>query len=515
MSGFDTTPKPAFLRAMQAQTWSVSGAIAELVDNGFGSGRGNAKRVHITHDPKRRTISVLDNGRGMEAIGRLFQLGNTIGRSPGDIGVYGSGGTMAVLWLARRVEVWTLADGMVSHDSVDWTKTIKADEFPAISDEWTTATVRNTPSELLDARHGTLIHLHLAPERRFVPSNARRDLAATYAPALRQGRELLWTTSGTQGETSTLGDLVLMPDDPARTTLFDVVVEVDGQHLTVQGTVGIVEGLGLSKSKIAVGYGHRVIVKTRDCFVSPDRSEKYVGAGIAGWLDLGEGWQPYLSTTKDGINDRRAWDALMEHVFGKIRPLLKQVDTDEIRVEFDNLALNLEKALDGLSKVRVHVARTEEEGEGILGTGYSPGPNPREKVQHSEVERSENPEDPEAGAPSAAQIIITRQNDAGMEQELCQAELLGGGDISVCVNEDHPAIQEALRSEPTNRLMLNMAATREIAAEIASKPEIKRRLFSRSVLTVLDDKDEVGQARHIHRLLMDNVRGRPTEEAAS
>lgn len=64
MTGFDTTPNPAFLRAMQNQKWTVAGAIAELIDNSLGSGRGNARRVQITHDPRHRCITVLDDGQG-------------------------------------------------------------------------------------------------------------------------------------------------------------------------------------------------------------------------------------------------------------------------------------------------------------------------------------------------------------------------------------------------------------------------------------------------------------------
>ena len=106
---FDTTPRPSMLRGMQAQKWSVAGALSELVDNSFGPGRGNAAKVVITYSPKARTITVLDNGQGMEAIGRLFQLGSAPVRAPGDIGNYGFGGSFAVLWLARQVNIWTLA----------------------------------------------------------------------------------------------------------------------------------------------------------------------------------------------------------------------------------------------------------------------------------------------------------------------------------------------------------------------------------------------------------------------
>jgi len=141
---FDTTPKPAFLLAMRNQRWTVQGALSELVDNGFGPGRGNAKRVDIIHDTTNRVITVLDDGQGMESIGRLFQLGNTIGRCPGDIGLYGSGGTMAILWLASVVDVWSLKSGVVSHDSVDWLEQINRDTYPEISEDWETATPANT-----------------------------------------------------------------------------------------------------------------------------------------------------------------------------------------------------------------------------------------------------------------------------------------------------------------------------------------------------------------------------------
>ena len=66
MAKFITTPKPAFLLAMRNQRWTVSGALSELVDNGFGPGRGNASRVDIIHDKTNGVLIVIDNGQGME-----------------------------------------------------------------------------------------------------------------------------------------------------------------------------------------------------------------------------------------------------------------------------------------------------------------------------------------------------------------------------------------------------------------------------------------------------------------
>src|SRR5260370_12400476 len=101
---FDCTPKPAFLLAVRNQDWTAAGAISELVDNSFGPGRGNANFVQITYDINHRTLVVRDDGQGMEAVGRLFQLGNTIGRVAGDIGIYGKGGTLSSIVLGPHDE---------------------------------------------------------------------------------------------------------------------------------------------------------------------------------------------------------------------------------------------------------------------------------------------------------------------------------------------------------------------------------------------------------------------------
>jgi hypothetical protein len=116
----------------------MAGALSEIVDNSFGPARGNAHSVKIVYDAKARTLSVLDDGLGMDAIGRLFRHGDTIGRAVGDIGFYGAGGTKAILWLSDQVSIWTLRDGMVQSDSVQWAKWIKAESFDelGVSDVW-------------------------------------------------------------------------------------------------------------------------------------------------------------------------------------------------------------------------------------------------------------------------------------------------------------------------------------------------------------------------------------------
>jgi hypothetical protein len=187
---FNVTPKPAGLRSVQNENWNMAGALSELLDNSFGPARGNANSVKVFYDAKARIISVLDDGRGMDAIGRLFQHGNTIGRAIGDIGFYGAGGTKAILWMASDIQIWTLRDGMVQHDSVEWKKWMAAQSFAelGVRDDWKRATSFNTPVELLVCGHGTLITLHLSPRRRFHVHHVIAQLSKTYSTGLRRGK---------------------------------------------------------------------------------------------------------------------------------------------------------------------------------------------------------------------------------------------------------------------------------------------------------------------------------------
>jgi hypothetical protein len=511
MAGFDTTPKPAFLLAMQNQRWTVSGALAELVDNGFGSGRGNADIVEIIHDIKTRTISVLDNGRGMEAVGRLFQLGNTIGRAPGDIGMYGSGGTMAILWLAHNVEVWTLSEeGMVSFDIVDWAEEMRAERFPVVSDRWHRSTAANTPAELRAHRHGTLIKLHLMRERSVTASNVKRDLAKLYAPGLRMGKQLLWTSPGLRhGGTDALEDPLLLPDDDEHLVHIDLTVDLgNGDVLPITGMIGVIEDLPQSQSVVTVGYGSRVITTTRDCYSRSDGTERYSGVGVAGWLDLGEGWQPYLATTKDVMNDRPAWDMLMDYIFQMIRPLLQMVDEDKLYLELQDIAFMLEARLAGMAQIDVPAAARPERPE---PTGRTRGP--KEETDESEREPKlpgldEDGDRADRNTPAATRIKLTPLDDASMEGLLMKAAASREGEaIDVFINKDHQLIKTAMIQKPVNREVLNLGVATAISGVIADDEAIMAKIFRRSgVLRQLEAREGRQREGLILRMLVDRTK---------
>lgn len=483
--GFDTTPDPIFLQGLQNQKWSISGALSELIDNSFGRIRGDADYVHITHNTTQRTLTVMDNGKGMEHVGFLFKLGLTAGRSIDDIGKYGFGGTMAMLWLPDRVEIWTLRDGMVNSDSVDWTEQLASKAYPQISTEWRKATARNTPAELRKAGHGTLIKFHLKKERRFHGSNVRRDLAHNYSPGLRKGKRIVWTTEGKGGQTEDLKPEGVLPTGKG-VKRFNIIVQVpDGRELGVRGIVGTVPDLPYKNSNIAVGYGSRVLRETKDCFTSPNGRKRYSGLGITGWLDLGEGWQDLFSTQKDDINDAPAWELLMGHVFQQIEPLLQSAEDEKRNLILDDLRIGIESALNG----RGLATFTGGRGKGSSSARKSRrGPSTGEQKARAGV----------------TTIEIIQQGDKEMDGALCSAEVSSANSLSAIVNQDHELVQDAMNKD--NRTFLNALVLREVAAAIAPHSSIVRKAFPASIADQLERHDDTQRAQVITRLLVDRAR---------
>src|SRR5215831_1043028 len=266
---FNVTPKPTGLRSVQNENWNMAGALSELLDNSFGPARGNASSVKIFHDPKARIVSVLDDGRGTDAIGRLFQHGNTIGRAIGDIGLYGAGGTKAILWMASHVQIWTLRDGMVQHDSVEWKEWMEAESFAelGVSDDWKRATLANTPEELLVCGHGTFIKLHLPPRRRFHVHHVIAQLSRTYSTGFRRGKRITWVDVRRNDvlQERLLTDPFRQPSEKSKTVNFDIVVEYGDKHLPVSGRVYYDDTTPASESNIQIGYGFRIIRTAKEC----------------------------------------------------------------------------------------------------------------------------------------------------------------------------------------------------------------------------------------------------------
>jgi hypothetical protein len=414
---------------------------------------------------------------------------------------------MALLWLADRVDIWTLKrNGRMQADSVNWKAEIAAERFPVVSGEWKPASLTNTPEELLNVEHGTLIEVHLRPQRRITAQNVRRDLGRLYAPAERLGKRLMWTTVGRNGKSTELvSDPLELPDEEDKYVRLSFTAELpNGDLLPVEGVIGLVDGLPQSASTVAVGYGCRVIDRTRDCFSNYDGTARYSGVGITGWLDLGDGWQPYLATTKDAMDDEMAWYALMDLVFNRIRHLLEMAEEDKLSIELDDIAMMLEQALDG--SVRAEVPRAGKRSASTT-TANGPGPTPGEdKEEGPKPDPTDDPgDDSLEEEESRARLQIIQLSDAEMEGDLCRADV-GRKLIEVFVNREHDVVKTALVSKPVNRMALNLMVVYAIAAQMADNRAIAELAFPVAIqkrLQMLTGRPAEG---FLVRTMMDRIR---------
>lgn len=495
----DMTPDPRFLRGLQNQRWTAAGAISELVDNAFGEGRGNASDVSIVWDATNRVLQVLDSGQGMTPdASSLFQLGNTIGRVVGDIGEFGSGGTMALIWLGQKASVWTLRDGKVSSGSVDWDECIRKRTWPQVDTLWYPATATNCPTALLEREHGTLIRLEVPRKRSLNTSHIRRDLARNYGPALRHGRRLSWKSvgRGAVAEESTLHDELLTIPDPLP---LSVGLEVGGEILTATGQAGIIRGLTLSKSAIAVCFGPRVLTFTKDCFRSPDGSESFSGIGVTGFIDLQHGWQPFLSTTKTAIDDSRVEAALMSSLYEQLKPILEEVDRENQMLILDDLALELQQMFDGKLKVEVdHGGVLDPDRPGTERVGTKRSGEPAVTMPSEPASRKDD---------GAVQLALTRLDEKNMEGLLCRIEIRGESHLEGFINEDHEFVQAAIAERPPNRRALHKMVVDAVAtAVLTERPQLLTRMFPKPVIEEFESRDVRYRHGFLVRLLIDRVR---------
>jgi hypothetical protein len=386
-------------------------------------------------------------------------------------------------------------------------------------------TLSNTPGELFVLGQGTLIKLHLPTTRRVHVHNIVSQLAKTYSTGLRRGKRITWVDVRRNEvlEERPLSDPFRAPSENSKTIHFDIVIEYGDEHLPVSGRVYYDETTPASESNIQIGYGFRIIRSARECYQSPDGEEKYVGTGVSGWLDLGENWQPYLATTKDAFNDAPLFEVLMGHVFERIKPLLKEAEDKTFDVLFEDLNINLERALNGLGQIETEAAIKLHRVKPKPNPFPNPDPDsePRPVLDMELIRPVPEPDGTnKTNGPALARTIIVPTNDVQMEGQLCRAQIEKAGDgVMILVNKDHHAVQEALKQKPINRLALLLMIVAEISEAICAldnSAAFIRKMFSRSVATSLNDLPPRDRARKMARLLIDRARGRghPVAEAA-
>jgi hypothetical protein len=485
---YDITPDAkSLIRALQNEAWSVSKALAELVDNSFGLGIGDATFVRIEYDRRSRLLTVLDDGKGMERAGLLFRIGGHIG-NVGNISEYGFGGTKALISLGRRVVVNSLHDGKSARVSLDWSK---VRSFPyTVADEWSEPTSRNTKEELLEQGHGTFIAMALPMKRRLHMGNIRRDLAEEFAPGLRRGLRIEIVVDG---QTEVLSAPVLPKPD----VMLDVTFEHEGIQLAAQGQASYLPSVSSTQSGISVGFYARQILKTKEPFRL--NGEGADGTGIIGYIELADGWQKFLTATKQGIDDDEARAKLFAALEEQLRPLLEKAQKQRDVVLFRELEVELKSLLDPgrdpslddpLSEDGQLVADPDGT-EMVHGNGKHPG------------EGTGVPASRHAGWVGNVQIVPLPR--AAMDDEFAHAERRGDA-LIVQVDEEHPHVRKMRQAEPPEaKFALMREVVNNIAGLIARDADLQAHIFTRAQREDIEARHPERQVGRVVRMLSDRM----------
>jgi hypothetical protein len=485
----DITPTIELITAIKNQEWEVRGAISELVDNAFGEGRGDASQVVIHWYPKSRELWVLDNGGGMEnGVTDLFHFGKTAGRSQGDIGKYGWGGTRAIVWLADEVQVTTLRRGKVQTATVEW-RNVKDWSIPVR--DWEPASAMNTPTQLLDRKHGTVIILKISRTRRFHVDAVQRELANRYAPALRHGRTIFWKTG--DGKRITLTSA-----QEKHPTPINVTIRVNDLELVASGSAGYYPDAAVKDSNLQICYGPRVIMETTDCFLPPEGESEQGYCGVVGWVDLGEGWQDYLTSAKTSFCDDELRELLMRALYEELRPLLEQANEQAKRLQIAGLAV-------GLSEVLGDALEAELEGSAFPDTSTWAAVRDHTPAQDPEPDRT-SPVTGERPQPTRPSIAIELVPGAKIGHCMCDPKISIQGDrasILVFLNEDDEYVRDALpRKRPLQIHMFALIVIPDTIRVILRQPEeVQRCILPKHLLAEVRTRDEIQRApwlvRHV------------------
>jgi Histidine kinase-, DNA gyrase B-, and HSP90-like ATPase len=435
------------LKAYRNKSWHVVPALAELLDNSFGEQRGNASSVRLEWNAKTRRLKILDDGQGMKDVADLFVFGQGETSGTGDIGLYGIGGSEALVWLSDYTDVATVRKGRIARTTADYSKCIDREEFPRINNRWKIPSAVNCPPELLGSEHGTLIDMCIRADLRIQPDVIQERLSRMFNVGLRTGRRITWTTMQRDG---TVTETQLNAWDPGRMEDGITGTVAIGNGLSAQVHAGRVEGLSIANSKLSVNYLYRQVKETTAGFSRPVQ-------GAVGNVDLSPQWLPYLTTTKDDIREdcRHLEEALMLKVAELLEPLVEQLRRARRAKVFSNVRINLKK------KFEQGFDRPSSNDDEPSSPDESERPSPEPHAPRSRGQ---------SRSPHAAVIEIEEASDRALNGLLCKAEInKSAASATGFINIDHPLVVLALESDPINQRLLEQILISALAKEIVEQ----------------------------------------------
>lgn len=302
--------------------------ICELVDNAL-----DAKAQRVWIELGRRSITVADDGHGMEDINDAIRFGKGT-RAPGRGGVlgrYGVGMTDALCKLGPRADVSTLRSGELRRLRVDWEECLRNGHFPYLDDGRPRRASEIPLFDGLAARSGTSVHIHgQAPGIQL--DKLCRLLTERYTPGIWDGREIFVHRESQEW-------VVIEDMDPGR--LEDVIEydgEIDGRRYHVYG--GLMTQRSVVYNRAFIGFAYRFVEETTEIVKGLSTAHLQV------FLD--EAWKECLGTHKNRLEIGR--EELFEDIRARAKDWLAAAAQKAEALQLTNLALELEDYLSRMAQ---------------------------------------------------------------------------------------------------------------------------------------------------------------------
>jgi hypothetical protein len=305
--------KSHVLHALSNQSMPWWKALAELVDNSL-----DANAFRVTVDVTGKTVSVIDDGSGVQDICAMFTLGEHKGHAKKGIGLYGIGAKDAWLSCADTMTVETVRGGMLTKMSVDYKALVEND--------WETDDPVVVPTH---SPTGTKVVLPLRRGKKAPSHEAYADVAFAFTPAIEAGKQLFKSTNGKR-------QLLEATKMPERTDVVKSEFDIDGKPVSID--IGILpDGVKFDRGPLWVVYEHRIIER------GSRGAGQYSARRLAGIIKLGDGWKDSLSKNKDDITDDE--ERLADAIFARIEPILLKADKMAESIESNALRNELADSL--------------------------------------------------------------------------------------------------------------------------------------------------------------------------
>ncbi len=322
------TPVAHMILSKRMADYRPHDMICELVDNAL-----DADAMHVWIELGRRSVTVSDDGAGMEDINDAirFGKGTKMARRGGVLGRYGVGMTDALCKLAPRAEIETLRAGGLRRLRVDWEECLRNGHFPFIDDRKPRRVEQLALFDELTVTTGTRVRAYgQAPGVQL--DKLRRLLTERYTPGIWEGREIFVRREGREW---------LAVEDMNPGTLDEVIEydgEIEGMSYHVYG--GLMRERNVVYNRAFIGYSYRFV---------EDTTELVKGVSTAHLqIFLGEQWKECLGTHKNRVELFR--DELFDDVRARAKEWMAAAAQKAEAFQLTSLALELEDYLEKMSR---------------------------------------------------------------------------------------------------------------------------------------------------------------------